>query len=122
MSSKVGNVTTGTEKAAKDVPVKGAKGTTSTPRKGLWGKVLRGKGYDERLRLEESLKLVVSNSVSPPSGACLVSSSFKAKTEISFLSLVLVNETSLALSSEYLWLSHLFPSETLDKVRLRIYI
>jgi len=93
-SSKVGKVATG--KAAADVPLKGANGTAPSPKQGRWGKLFRGNVYDERLRLEESLKLVVSNSASPPS--------------------VLVNETSLAFSSEYLWLSHLLPSETLDKL------
>jgi len=95
MSTKAGVVTT--EKvAAADVPLKDTNGAVSSPKPGGWGKLIRGKAYHDHLRLEESLKLVVSNSASPPS--------------------VLVNETSLALSSEYLWLSHLIPSDTLHKL------
>ncbi|KLO16707.1 hypothetical protein SCHPADRAFT_869479 [Schizopora paradoxa] len=74
-----------------------AKGSTkASSKRGGWGRVFRGKAYEERLSLEESLKMVVTKSESPPS--------------------VLVNETSLALSSEYLWLSHLFPAGTVDKL------
>ncbi|KLO16700.1 hypothetical protein SCHPADRAFT_937726 [Schizopora paradoxa] len=52
----------------------------SSKRRGM-GCVFRGKACNERLSLEESLKMVVTKSESPPS--------------------VLVNETSLALSLEY---------------------
>lgn len=71
-SSKVGKATT--EKAAAEVPLNGAKtvAPSSPAKKGGWGRMFRGKAYEERLSLEESLRLVVTKSESPPSGAPLV--------------------------------------------------
>ncbi len=82
-SSKVGKLASG-KAAAADVPLKGTgstgtTGTASSPKQGRWGKLFRGDVYDERLRLEESLKLVVSNSASPPSGVCASFTGVEAK-------------------------------------------
>lgn len=72
-SSKVGKATTEKTTTA-EVPLNDAKGvaSSSTAKKGRWGRMFRGKAYEERLSLEESLRLVVTKSESPPSGAPFV--------------------------------------------------